>query len=51
MAPPPCKEAQAFPLQGCGSRTTSSFLTLKEGAGLLSSLERPEHLPDALACL
>lgn len=33
--------ALAFPLQGCGSGTTSSFFfSLKQGAGLLSPWER-----------
>lgn len=34
--------ALAFPLQGCGSGTTSSFFSLKQGAGLLSPWERRE---------
>lgn len=44
----PLRGAPAFPLQGCGSGTTSSFFTLKPGAGLLSPWERQEQIPDAL---
>lgn len=44
----PLRGAQAFPLQGCGSGTTSSLLTEEQGAGLLSP---GEGLQDALAHL